>query len=74
MINFRIYDMNERKLIAYNLKKEQVPPIVEKNKNKRIMVVKHDKGDEIVDKYTLTSLKDMSCVDLKRDIVKRLEI
>lgn len=77
MIKFRIYDMMTRKGIAYDLKKEQVPLIVKANEGKKIMVIKHDtetKSDEIVDKYTLTSLKNMSCVELKKEITENVKM
>ena len=56
MINFRLYEMNEHKLLASNLSKEEALNISnnKKYKNKRLMMIKHDteKGDEIVDRTT----------------------
>lgn len=78
MINFRIYEMNEHKLLASQLTKEEAIAFVnDKKKRARIMAVKYDTekkiGDEVVNIETMESyaLKDMSCVDLKREIVKK---
>ena len=80
MINFRIYNMNEHELLATRLTREEAVAFInkEENKNKRIMAVKYDtekkQGDEIVNISEIEGylkLKDMSCIELKREIVKR---
>ena len=79
MINFRIYNMNEHELLASNLTREETIQCInsKKNQNRRIMVIKHDtetKGDEIVNIENVNGriqLKELSCVELKREIVEK---
>lgn len=75
MINFNLYNANTLDFLAMTLTKEDALLVAncEENINKRIMIVKHDteKGDEVVNRTTGESYVNMSCVDLKREIVQK---